>query len=342
MADRKQQRVSLDTRSKKEARRRAIQIEADLLSGKYRPQKRAPLIQDAVKTYLAYLKTEGRCDGTLKRYGPELERFTEFAAEHRVTRLSAVNVSLLDKYRAWRVGQSASPATLHHETTVIKQFVNYAFGREMISSNPLKKLKLKKPKPSEPVAFTLDEVEAILTKAHDRYRPIFEVLALTGMRIGELEWLTWEDIDFENGFVKIRAKDGWQPKDRDNRSIPMHSRLRRLLEGLPRDGRWVFVGPPCAKYPKGGQRVAERRALAALKKAAKAAGVPEKKRKLHTFRHFFASFAANNGVEMAKLMKWMGHASVEMVMRYYTLGEDESRQAMLAVPFEGIAERSAS
>ena len=71
-------------------------------------------------------------------------------------------------------------------------------------------------------------------------------------------------------------------------------------------------------------------------------GVPEKKRKLHTFRHFFASFCANNGVEMAKLMKWMGHASVEMVMRYYTLGEDESRQAMLAVPFEGIAERSAS
>ena len=49
-----------------------------------------------------------------------------------------------------------------------------------------------------------------------------------------------------------------------------------------------------------------------------------------------------DGVEMAKLMKWMGHASVEMVMRYYTLGEDESRQAMLSVPFEGIAERSAN
>ncbi len=70
-------------------------------------------------------------------------------------------------------------------------------------------------------------------------------------------------------------------------------------------------------------------------------GVPEKKRKLHTFRHFFASFCANNGVEMAKLMIWMGHSSVEMLMKYYSLGEDESRQAMLSVPFEGIAERSA-
>jgi hypothetical protein len=177
VTDRKQQRVSLDTRNKKEARRRAIRIEADLLSGKYRPQKRAPLIQDAVKADRAYVYHERRRDGTLKRYGPELERFAEFAAEHRVTRRNAVSAY---PSGAWRVEQDAAPATLHHETIVIKQFVNYAFEREMISKNPLKKMKLKKPKPSEPVAFTLDEVEAILTKAHDRYRPIFEVRCAHG------------------------------------------------------------------------------------------------------------------------------------------------------------------
>jgi hypothetical protein len=43
---------------------------------------------------------------------------------------------------------------------------------------------------------------------------------------------------------------------------------------------------------------------------------------------------------MAKLMKWTGHSSVEMLMKYYSLGEDESKQAMLSVPFEGIAESS--
>jgi integrase len=138
------------------------------------------------------------------------------------------------------------------KTTFIKQFFNYAFGREMIATNPLKKLKLKKPRPSEPVAYTLHEVEAILGKAHERYRPIFELLAFTGLRIGEPAWLTWDDVDFEKGFVEIRAKDGWQPKDGDDRSIPMHPRVRRLLEGLPRDGCWVFVGPPCKDYPEGG------------------------------------------------------------------------------------------
>jgi integrase len=120
----------------------------------------------------------------------------------------------------------------------------------------------------------------------------------------------------------------------------MHERVRRLLETLPRDGRWVLTGRSCAQYPEGGQQISERRALRALKIAAGKAGVPEEKRKLHTFRHFFASFCANNGVEMAKLMKWLGHSNTEMLMRYYTLGEDESRAAMASVPFRGIAERS--
>ena len=341
MADRKQERASLGTRSKKEARRRAIQIDADLISGKYRPQKRAPLIRDAVDTYMDYLKTEGRRDGTLKRYGPELDRFADFAAKCRVKRLSAVSLVLMDKYRAWRTKQEAKPATLYHESIVIKQLLNFAVAREVLVTNPLAKFKPKKPKSPEPVAFTLDEVEAILVRAHERYRPIFELLAFTGMRIGELAWLSWDDIDFEKGFVEIRAKDDWLPKDGDDRSLPMHPRVRRLLGPLPHAGRWVFVGPPCAKFPKGGQQVAERRALAALKKAAKEAGVPDKKRKLHTFRHFFASFCANNGVAMAKLMKWMGHSSVEMVMKYYSLGEDESQRAMLNVPFDSITERSA-
>ncbi len=342
MADRQQQRVSLETRCKKEARRRAIQIDAELISGKYSPRRRAPLVRDAVDTYMGHLRTEGRRDGTLKRYGPELDRFADFAAKRRVTRLNAVSLVLMDKYRAQRKADGKADSTIYHESVVIKQLFNFAVAREMLATNPLAKFKPKKPKSPEPVAFTLAEVEAILMEAHDRYRPIFEILAFTGMRIGELEWLTWDDADFEKGFVEVRAKDDWMPKDGDDRSIPMHPRVRRLLDGLPRAGRWVFVGPPCAKYPQGGQRVAERRTLAAVKKAAKKAGVPEKKRKLHTFRHFFASFCANNGVEMAKLMKWMGHSSVEMVMKYYSLDEDESRRAMSSVPFGGIAEKSAS
>jgi integrase len=342
MVDRQQQRASLKTRNKKEARRRAIQIDARLIAGTCAARLKAQLVNDAADAYLAYLKTEGRSEGTLARYTPELTRFATFAAEHGVTRLSAVSIRLMDSYRAWRTDAGAEPATIYHESIVIKQLFNFALARDMIANNPLDKFRPKKPKTKDPKAFILSDVEAILRHAHDRYAPIFELLAFTGIRIGELSWLTWDDIDFERGFIEVRAKDNWKPKDGDDRSIPMHGRIRRLLNSLPHEGRWVFVGPQCPKYPDGGQRVSERRALRALKRAAKAAAIPEDIRKLHTFRHFFASYCANNGVEMAKLMKWLGHSSVEMVMKYYTLEAEESRQAMLSVPFDGIAKKSAS
>ncbi len=49
---------------------------------------------------------------------------------------------------------------------------------------------------------------------------------------------------------------------------------------------------------------------------------------LHTFRHFFTRYCANNGVASFKLIKWLGHADVGMVMHYYELHDEESLLTM--------------
>jgi hypothetical protein len=45
---------------------------------------------------------------------------------------------------------------------------------------------------------------------------------------------------------------------------------------------------------------------------------------------------------MATLMKRMGRSGMEAAMKCYSLGEDESRRAMPAVPFGSMAGKSAS
>ena len=66
-----------------------------------------------------------RAESTLKRYRPELERFWEFARRDGVTSLDRVSVALVDRLRAERAA-TVSARTLHHETVVVKQLVNYA------------------------------------------------------------------------------------------------------------------------------------------------------------------------------------------------------------------------
>src|SRR5580765_5486395 len=112
------------------------------------------------------------------------------------------------------------------------------------------------------------------------------VLADTGMRVGELRHLTWDDVDFANKVLHVRPKDDWKPKTGDQRSIPMSERVRAKLEKLPRRGRWVFTARGSQKYPNGDHQFSDRHLLASLKRVLKKLGLAGH---VHTFRHAFVS-----------------------------------------------------
>ena len=124
-------------------------------------------------------------------------------------------------------------------------------------------------------------------------RSIFVVLADTGARIGEIKWLTWEDVDFKSNCLHIRPKDNWTPKTGNQRAIPMTQRVRNLLQKRKREFRWVFTAGKSKKYPTGGNQVSERRLLVSIKRVLKGLGI---KGHLHTFRHAYISHALSNGV----------------------------------------------
>src|SRR5687767_13457440 len=86
----RQIRRSLKTRSKKEARRRALLIEKELLSGEHKHLKRAPLIKDVIDQYLDHLRSEGRTEKTIGKYKFGLDLFVEIAERLRLTRLSQI------------------------------------------------------------------------------------------------------------------------------------------------------------------------------------------------------------------------------------------------------------
>lgn len=64
----RQVRRSLKTTSKKEARRRALLIEQDLLVGEHKRQPRSSLISEVVDQYVDHLQSEGRASKTVRKY----------------------------------------------------------------------------------------------------------------------------------------------------------------------------------------------------------------------------------------------------------------------------------
>ncbi len=331
----RQRRESLKTKSKKEARSRAIQLEAELATGDHRPRPQRTTIEALFESHLEHLQTEDRTPATLKRYRPELERWRRFFESHAVKHVDDITLSLVEQYRSRRKPQVA-PATLYHETILIKQLVNFALNRDILRRDPLKDLSVTRPRPTPQPCFTLDQVNAILAEA-GRYADLFMLLAFTGLRIGESRWLTWADVELNadqaGGFVHVCEKVGeWRPKDIDNRKIPLHPRVARMLAVRPREARFVFTAAPSPKYPRGDRQVSDRHALAKLKSVLKRVGIASGS--LHTFRHFFISFCANNGIEPFKVMQWVGHSDLQIILRYYSLGDDESLRSMGLMPFD--------
>lgn len=321
----KQHRKALGTSSKKEARRRAIQLEAEIIQGRYQRALPPPALRSAIESYQQFLRTEGRAEKTLAKYDKIFERLLELAERRRVRTLDGVTLKFLDAYRAERVEAGTAPKTLYTESVVVRQLINFALSRNLLTADPLQGLKLKKPKPTQQPCWTPAEIERILAASREPERSVFLTLADTGMRIGELQHLTWEDIDLGRNVLHIRPKDGWRPKTGDQRVIPMTARVRSVLEGLPRRGRWVFCARPSGKYPRGDHQVSERRLLAALKRVLEAVGL---KGHLHTFRHAFISHALTQGIPEAIVRQWVGHVDSEVLKLYTHIADTASQAAM--------------
>ena len=338
--DGKQVRKSLKTQSKKQARAQAIQLEAELQAGRYQQRSKAPTIDAASKAYVQHLRTERRAKRTIEKVELVMRRIAELAAQRKASTVLDINLPFVDAYRSARVAAGAKPKTLLNESVIIRQLVNFAIVRGLIATDPLKGIKLKKVKSAPQPCWTREEVDRILAAAAGPHRPSLVVLAETGMRFGEAQHLTWDDVDTQHNVLHIRPKDGWQPKSGDQRVVPMSPALRSLLAKLPRHSQWVLTAAPSRKYPRGDHRISERRLLKYLKGVLKPLGL---RGHLHTFRHAFISHALTRRmIPEAVVRHWVGHVDADIIRQYTHVADQISQQAMMQLSASATSEPPAS
>ena len=55
--------------------------------------------------------------------------------------------------------------------------------------------------------------------------------------------------------------------------------------------------------------------------------------KLHTFRHFFASYCAQQNLSYKYVLEWMGHLSSAILDMYFTMNDRQAQAAMNSLSF---------
>jgi integrase len=320
----KQHRVSLGTTSKKAAQKKALRIDAELSTGTWRPAPEPATVAATITAYTSYLRAEERAPKTLVKYEKVFERVAQLATERKIKDVSGLDLGFVDAYKQKRHADGAQPKTRYTEAVIIRQLVNFALTRNLVERDPLRGLKLAKPRPTKQPCWTRPQVLAILAASPPEIRPALTLLCETGLRFGELAWLTWDDIDLKRGLIHIRPKEGWRLKTGDQRTFPMSGLARAVLQSLPRRDRWVVTMPPTGSTD-GGRQWTERKLLGALKKVLKAVGLDGK---IHTFRHTFISHALLTGVPVAVVRRWVGHVDPRVIDAYTHVHDQASQAAM--------------
>lgn len=148
--------------------------------------------------------------------------------------------------------------------------------------------------------------------------PLLVFLLNTGCRKGEAIAALWTWV--RGSTLAIGAYEGWAPKNRRPREVPLSDALVALLRGLPRRSRWIFPS-------SGGRRFrrfpADR--LAPVVRAARLRGSP------HTCRHTFASLFLASGGSLFDLSVILGHSSTRTTELYAHLLPGHLERARNAV-----------
>jgi integrase len=155
---------------------------------------------------------------------------------------------------------------------------------------------------------------------------LFVTAVFTGMRSSELRGLTWDHVDFARKVIKVQQRaDHWgclgAPKSAaGEREIPMSPMVVNALK------EWRLA---CSKgsggivFANGNGNIENHSNIAnrgfyALQRAAGIVDVEGKpKYGLHALRHFFASWAIEQGFSPKRVQALLGHSSIQMTFDVY-------------------------
>ncbi len=317
--------VSLGTSIKREARAKAIALQQQLRAGEVPATDPRISITDLIARFDEYCVNKNLAPKSLAKYRADLAKLAEFCAQQRIERATDFREEAFHRFGAWlrskphKQGTTYAGKSLYTALTITKSLFKFGWRVKLLPTYELAAASLPSSRPRPQPCLTLEQVNALLERAEGTHHVAIAVLCFTGLRVGELIALRWEDVHLDRGDLGMlhihRGGSADTTKDKDARMVPIHPRIRPLLQDLPRTGPLVLPG------------LKARTLLSVVKRHCRELGY-DPRLKVHSMRHFFASMCANQLVSYRMALMWLGHSSSDILSLYYHLSDSESSAAM--------------
>ena len=276
-------------------------------------------LQEKVKPHLEYCTYRKELDTkTIKAYRIDLTQFFSYvqSAEPEKETIEQYITDLHKKYKQ---------KTIKRKIASIKAFYSYLEEEELVEQNPFRKIKVKfKETIILPRIIPREEIEQLLNYIYAsisslsgiqykhtlRDASVIEVFFATGARVYEISNIRAENINLNSGLIRIMGKGRKERYIQISNTAVLDILRKYYEENEPeiKKSGYFFIN-------NRGKRYTEQSIRLMLKKYTLKAGI-QRKITPHMFRHSFATYLIEEGVDVSCVQQILGHSSIKTTQIY--------------------------
>ena len=261
--------------------------------------------QNLLSSFLSAKRIEGCSENTLKYYRKTIE--VMFATINKS--ISHIGTDDLRQYLAdYQKQNNSSKVTIDNIRRILSSFFSWLEDEDCILKSPVRRIHKVKSATIIKETYT-DEVLEQMRDSCDNLRDLalIDMLASTGMRIGELVLLNRSDINFEERECVVFGKGSKERMVYFDARTKIH--LQNYLESRTDNNKALFVS---LKAPH------TRITIGGIESRLRAMGKMLNIQKVHPhkFRRTMATMAIDKGMPIEQLQKLLGHQKIDTTLQY--------------------------
>ena len=272
--------------------------------------------QELLEHFISTKRLEGRSEKTLKYYRLTVEKML-YTIKKSVQAITTDDLRLyLSEYQS---RPSVSKASVDNIRRNLSSFFNWLEDENYILKSPVKRIHKIKTTTSVKETYSEDEMERLRDACKEiRDLAMVEMLASTGMRVGELVKLNREDVDFQERECIVLGKGDKERVVYFDAKTKLH--LKEYLDSRLDSNEALFVGlrAPHKRLDIGGVEVR-------IRKLGRSIGI--KKCHPHKFRRTMATTAIDKGMPIEQVQRLLGHEKIDTTLHYAMVKQSNVKNA---------------
>lgn len=271
---------------------------------------------DLVESFIAAKRLEGCSERTLSFYRNTINKMCESIDK----RIKAITTEDLRGYLSgYQNSNSVSKVTIDNIRRNLSSFFSWLEDENYILKSPVRRIHRVKASTSVKETYSDEELEKLRDSCTEiRDLALIDILASTGMRVGELVRLNRADIDFNERECVVFGKGDKERIVYFDARTKIH--LQNYLNGRTDDEEALFVSlkAPFNRLEIGGVETR-------LKKLGEALNID--KVHPHKFRRTMATTAIDKGMPIEQVQKLLGHEKIDTTLHYAMVKQSNVKNA---------------